>query len=44
MTARAYEVVYALEIDANDGATNIHVLTHRYATFHVLYVAAHNIH
>ena len=44
LTAHAHQVVFALEIDAQAGASNIHVLNHRYATCHVLDVAVHNVH
>ena len=42
-TAQARQIVFSLEIDAHVGVMNIHVLTHPYATCHVLDVAAHNI-
>ena len=44
MTAYTHQVVFTSEIDAHDGITNIHVLTHPYATCHVLDVTVHNIH
>ena len=44
MTTHAHQIVSAWEIDAHDGITNIHILTHPYATCNVLDVAVHNIH
>ena len=43
MTAHVHQIVLASEIDAHDGITNIHELTHPYATCHVLDVAVHDI-
>ena len=42
MTAHAHQIVFTSEKNAHDGITNIHVLTHPYATCHVLDLAAHN--
>ena len=44
MTAHAHKVVFASEIDAHDGMTNIHLLPRPYAICLVSDVAAHNIH
>ena len=44
LTANSHQAIFALEIDVHLETMNIHVLTHQYAKFHVLYVAAHNIH
>ena len=43
LTGHAHQFVFALEIDVHIGITNTHVLTHLYATCHVLDVAVHNI-
>ena len=44
MITHAQQVVFTSGLDAEDGVTNIHVLTHPYVTCHVLHVATHNIH
>ena len=42
LTSHAHQVVFALEIDAHAGATNIYELNHHYATCHVLDIVVRN--
>ena len=43
ITSHADQIALTLEIDVHVGATKTHVLTHPYATRHVVDVAVHNI-
>ena len=43
LEAHVHQVFFAFDIDIHVEATNIHVLTHRYAACHVLDVTVYNI-